>query len=89
MVCVLALRLEARFDRVGVRLGEPADDGAAQAGRRGRALGTSLPTDASTNGSTDLSRDLQLVAFCFSVDLRSLQAVSAENSLLPRFRADF
>ena len=33
--------------------------------------------------------DLQLVAVCFSINSRSLQAVSAENSLLPRFRADF
>ena len=34
-------------------------------------------------------RDLQLVASCFSVDSRSLEPLSAVNSLLPRFRADF
>jgi hypothetical protein len=34
-------------------------------------------------------RDLQLVASCFSVDSRALQVVSADNSLLPRFPADF
>ena len=33
--------------------------------------------------------DLQLVAVRYNVDSWSLQAVSAENSLLPWFRADF